>query len=101
MELLFFVFLRVGVQQFIRRNAVQLTQCDKMAERQLIGTPFISGIHGLGCSKVLGNIFLCHIMVFSEITQFLHDLLHTAHRLSTLQCTKVKIFTIGFSKYLY
>ena len=101
MEALFFTDLRIGAQQFIRRNTIQLTQCDKMAERQLIGTSLISGIHGLRRSKILGNIFLLHIMVFSEITQLLHYLLHTVHRLSALQCTKVKIFTIDFSKYLY
>ncbi len=59
-----FPIFRRKAQQFICRNTIQFTQCRKMTERQLIGTPFISGIHGLGCSKIFRNIFLCHIMVF-------------------------------------
>ena len=88
-------------QHFIRRYTVQLTQCNKVAERHFVGTALISGIHGLGCAQIFSHFSLRHVVVFTKVSQFLHNLLHIVHRLSALQCTKVKIFTIDFSKHLY
>ena len=38
-----------------------------MANREFIGTTFVTGVHGLRSAQDLGNFRLCLIVVFTQI----------------------------------
>ena len=38
-----------GSQQIVRRDIVELTERNQVADGQFIGSPFITGVHRLGC----------------------------------------------------
>jgi len=52
-------------KKIIRRNLIVMAKLQKMADRKLVSTTFVTGIHGLGSSENVGNFLLGFVMIFA------------------------------------
>lgn len=59
----------VGQAQYvIDRYIIKNGQFNQMPYRQLVGAPFVAGIHGLRGCEVIGDLLLCQIIVLTQIS---------------------------------
>ena len=52
-------------KKIIGRNTIVMAELQKMADRKLISTTLIAGVHGLGSSENVGNFLLGFVMIFA------------------------------------
>lgn len=99
----FVTAVRLRAEDVVCGNIIEFTQSYKMSDGHFVGTAFIPGVHGLRGTKDLGNVCLGKIVILSESPNNFNKRFHFAITPAFVfqQCSKVKIFTIDFSKQLY